>query len=219
MRQLTLLLPVLALAASALACGGQSLPEGVKYQTDFASKPLLESNQWSTGSSGSSSADYVNGAFNITVTRDKWLAWSNAPEATYSNIRIEVTAVNNSGAGSDAAFGVICNYRNENDFYYLGIGSDGYYAIIKESAGNSEVLTDPAENMWQKSDVIAIDAPSYKLAAECANGQLALYVDGKEVAVVNDSSYTSGNIGLFVLTFEQARADITFDDLVVREVK
>ncbi len=218
MRKLALFLPALALVVSTLACG-QSLPEGVKYQTDFASKPILDNSQWTTGSTDTSTVDYVNGAFNIKVKRNKWLSWSNAPEATYSNIRIEVNVVNNSGAGSDAAFGVICNYEDENEFYYLGIGSDGYYAIIKESMTDSIVLSDPDSNMWQKSDLIAIDAPSYKLAAECANGQLALFVDGQEIAVVSDNSYTSGNIGLFALTFDQDLADISFDDLVVREVK
>lgn len=220
MRKLALLLPILALAASALACGGSSLPEGVKYQTDFASKPFLEGDQWATGDGSTSAADYVDGVFNIKINRNKWLAWSNGPEAgSYSNIRIEVTAVNNSGAGSDAAFGVICNYESDNNFYYLGVGSDGYYAIIKENISGSEVLSDPTDEMWQKSDLIAIDAPSYKIEAECANGQLALFVDGQEIAVVSDESYTSGNIGLFVLTFEQESADVSFDDLVVREVK
>jgi hypothetical protein len=48
---------------------------------------------------------------------------------------------------------------------------------------------------------------------------LALYVDGQQIASVTDSTYTSGGIGLFTWSGEEASAtDVSFDDFVMTEL-
>ncbi len=57
------------------------------------------------------------------------------------------------------------------------------------------------------------------MALECANGELKLIVDGETIASVQDDTFTSGQIGLFVLTFDRSDAEVSFDNLRVLEVK
>ena len=68
-------------------------------------------------------------------------------------------------------------------------------------------------DQWAKSDLIAKNAASYRMGADCGNGKLTLYVDGQQVASVDDMTYTSGGIALFVWSGKDAtKTDVSFDD-------
>ena len=126
--------------------------------------------------------------------------------------------VNKSGS-DEPTFGIMCNYQDDKNYYYAGFGSDGYYAIVRTKDNQDLFLTDAADNQWVQSDTIHKNADSYKLAVQCANGEIKLIVDGDEIASVQDDTFTSGQIGLFVLTFDKPEADVRFDNLRVVEVK
>ena len=73
---------------------------------------------------------------------------------------------------------------------------------------------------WAASNLITKNASSYRVGAACGNGKITLYVDGKQVASVSDSSYTSGYVGLFAWSGENVdAADVTFDDYVIRSLE
>ena len=88
----------------------------------------------------------------------------------------------------------------------------GQYAIAKAALALDDVfLTNNDE--WGDSDLIAKDATSYRLAADCGNGTLTLYVDGQQVASVNDTTYISGGIALFAWSGKDAATtNVSFDD-------
>jgi hypothetical protein len=143
-----------------------------------------------------------------------WISGGTADEDV-GDARIEVTA--RSVTTDDAAFGIICHYQNSNNYYYAGVSADGYYAIIREENDSSTVLTDATNNQWQSSDLIPLNAASYRVALMCADETLTLYVDDVEIASVFDSSFTDGDVGLFVQTFTETPAEVYFDDFVVLE--
>ena len=226
MRAKVFFIPLTALVLAALACGGGSgggnilpspTPKPAGPQALFKDDFSDSGSGWSTGDSENSSADYENGEFVIKVKTDKLSAWSNPDQNSLSNIHIEVTA-RSVGKAQDAAFGIICNYQDNQNFYRLGIGSDGYYAIEKKVDGESTIFTND-ENKWVSSDEIAQNADAYKLGADCGRGKLTLYVDGKQIASVSDSTYTKGDVGLFGLTFDNAGAEIRFDNFLATALK
>ncbi|MBL8056509.1 MAG: hypothetical protein JNK29_07405, partial [Anaerolineales bacterium] len=98
-----------------------------------------------------------------------------------------------------------------------GVGSDGYYAIIRTEANEDYFLTDASNQQWKTSDVVPLNAEAYRLALVCADGELTLYVDDQVVAQVQDETFASGDVGLFLLTFEKPDGEVRFDDLVVRQ--
>jgi hypothetical protein len=212
-------LAVLALAA--LACGGGSgrTNDGgtpaprVLFEDNFSN----QRSGWSTGSDQTASVSYRGGSYVFEIYETNWHIWGN-PDRDFSNTRIEVT-VSNVGRATDPTFGVICNYQDSDAFYYLGFGPDGYYGIVLWDLEDDFFLTS-GENLWLFSDDIEPYADSYELEVECGrDGSLRLIVDGIEIASAFDDTYTSGDIGLFALSFDEVPVEVHFDNLVVTELR
>jgi len=189
-------------------------PEVEVLFTDDFSDP---DSGWGTGDDEISSVDYENDQFVIRMKQGGWRSWGNA-NGDFSNVRIEVTASKTGAA--DVSFGIICNYTDEDNYYYAGAGADGYYGIFRKQSGESVALTDATNNEWIESDQIAKEQASYRLALECADETLTLYVDEVPIASVLDSEFDQGEVGLFANTFDEGGpADVFFDDFVVTAKK
>jgi hypothetical protein len=148
------------------------------------------------------------------VFSDRYITWSNPNSETYSNVHIDATAKNDS---SDrlVIYGILCHEQADQSFYYLGVASDGYYTISKSSSGQDDVsLTNGT------STLVPSGNETFTIGADCGNGNLALYVNGQQVAATQDSSYTSGKVGLFAGSNETPNSvDVTFDDFVVTSLQ
>ena len=151
----------------------------------------------------------------MIVNTKNWFVWSTPNDQDYQNVHMEVTAINND-TDPTTGFGIMCNQQTVDDsFYYFAITPAGQYAIAEASLAASDVfLTN--EDKWEYSDLIKKNAASYRIGADCANGTLTLYVDGQQVASVQDDSYTSGGVALFVWSGEEATsANVSFDDFLM----
>ena len=178
----------------------------------------FSSSSWGTGTDADSAVEYVGGALNFDVYTDNYFVWSTPDDEVYSDVHLEVTAINND-TDSTTALGFICNKSTGNDFYYFAFTPAGQYAIALASEGELDVfLTNNDE--WADSDLITVSAPSYRVGADCGNGRLALYVDGVEIASVSDSTYTSGRVALLVWSGEDVglNTNVSFDDFEMTEL-
>jgi hypothetical protein len=174
--------------------------------------------QWGTGTDADRSVEYVNDALQMIVYTKNYFVWSTLNDQDYQNVHIEVTVINN-GTDSTTAFGIMCNQQAvDGNFYYLAVTPAGEYAIAKATEGQSDVfLTN--NDQWGASDLIAQNAPSYRVGADCANGTLTLYVDGQQIASVSDSTYTSGGVALFTWSGENATTtNLSFDDFLMTKL-
>jgi len=187
----------------------------VLFDDDFSESRI----KWGTGTDADSGVEYVGEALNFQVFTQNYFVWTTPNDKEYSNIHMEVTVINN-GTDSNTAFGFICNkqYPISENNYYFAVTAGGQYAIAKAAlAQNDLFLTNGDE--WGDSDLIAKDADSYRLGADCGNGTLTLYVDGQEIASVDDSSYTSGGVALFVWSAKDAvLTDVSFDDFYMTQL-
>jgi hypothetical protein len=196
----------------------ESAPESSSGGGDVVFSDDFSSAQWGTGTDSDSAVEYVGNALNFTVYTDNYFVWSTPDDATYSDIHMDVTAINN-GTDSTTAFGFICNKAAGNDFYYLAITAAGQYAIAEATEGGVDVfLTNNDE--WADSDLIPVNADSYRVGADCGNGTLALYVNGQLIDSASDSSYTSGRVAVFVWSGEEVgiTTDMSFDDFVMTDL-
>lgn len=198
-------LAVLALVT--LACQGLSgLGSNVILSDDFSS------DMWGTGTDADSSVEYANGALQFIVFKTNYFVWSTPNDENYSNVHAEVTALNNS-TDTTTAFGVICHMQVTDVSYYFAVTPAGQYAIARSQIASDDVfLTN--NDQWANSDLIPVNQSSYRVGADCANnGTLTLYVNGTQIASVTDTTYTTGNVALFVWSGEeQSGANISFDD-------
>jgi len=112
-------------------------------------------------------------------------------------------------------FGIVCNEQGSaSSFYYVGVSPDGYYAFIKAAVGQDDVFMKEGN-----SDLIRNSASSMLLGLDCGNGTLTLYVNGQRIDSMNDSTYTSGVVGLFAASDDQASgASVIFDDFVTTQL-
>lgn len=222
---------LIALLAAALACssgggGGDddssgtvsgdkstATPKGPKqlFSDDFSD----EDSGWRTGKGDEGEISYDDGEYVISFNTPSYLLWG-YPDEEFSNVHLEAK-VDATQAG-DAAFGFICNYENENNFYYLAFGRDGYYAIAKYVDDELTIMTDP-DSKWIKSSKIK-ESDSYTMGADCAaDGTLTLYVNEKKIDSVKDDTFSSGYVGFLAHTFEDAEVEVRFDDFKVTELK
>jgi hypothetical protein len=176
--------------------------------------------QWGTGTSTDSAVEYVDDALNFKVFTKNYIVWTTPDDKDYENVHMEVTVINN-GTDSTTAFGFFCDkqYPIDDSRYYFAVTPLGQYAIAKAALAQTDVfLTN--DDRWGHSDLIAKDAASYRLGADCgSNGKLTLYVDGQEVASVEDTTYTSGRIALFVWSGEEATTtNVSFDDFLMTQL-
>jgi hypothetical protein len=201
---------VAALVLASLACN--ALGSRALLQDDFSGsdKP------WGTGTDADSSVQYSNDALNFVVNKDLYFVWSTPNDQEYEKIHMEVTAINNS-TDSAAAFGLVCNLQITNTSYYFAVTDAGEYAIGLYTFAGDTILTNNGQ--WNKSSLIKSDADSYRLGADCGNNTLALYVDGQLIDSVTDSTYTSGNVGLFAWSGEELNGtSVSFDDFVLTKL-
>ena len=207
---------LLALAVVSLGCNALSSLPGSRpvLEDDFSNK-----GDWGTSTDSNSSVEYDDGGLRMQTFTKNYFIWSTPNTDKYENIHIEVTVENND-TDPTIAFGILCNQQTVTDlFYYFVITAAGEYAIAETSLTQSDVfLTN--NDQWAASDLIPTNAPSYRMGADCGNGALNLYVEGKQVASVSDSTFSSGSVGLISWSGEEvASSDVTFDDFVVTKLK
>jgi hypothetical protein len=151
----------------------------------------------------------------MQVFKENYVVWSTPNDETYSNVHLEVTVLNND-TDPTTAFGFICAQQSKDwSFYYLAATPGGEYAIIQATDGESDVFLTESGG-WESSDLWTRNAASYRVGADCGNGRLTLYVDGKQIFSASDTKYGSGSVGLFTWSGAKATsADVTFDDFLV----
>jgi serine/threonine protein kinase len=173
---------------------------------------------WGTLTGADSSVEYENNTLNMQVFKENYVVWSTPNDEDYGNVHLEVTVMSNH-TDPNTAFGLICAQQpQEWSFYYLAMTPAGQYAIIRATAGESDVFL-TGDGQWVYSDHIA-DQDSYRVGADCDNGRLTLYVDGKQIASVTDNTYGAGRVGLFTWSGDKASsADVNFDDFLLGSLK
>lgn len=164
---------------------------------------------------GAESADIADGVLTIGTSTSGIVAWTN-PGRSFTDTEISVQTRQVSGP-NDNAYGLICRYVDDANFYIFLISGDGFYAIGKYESGVSQIqyLTGEDPNFFVQSPVINTGIATNLLRATCMGNQLTLTINGTTVATVSDNSFSSGDIGLAASTFQAERVEIEFDNLTV----
>jgi hypothetical protein len=220
MMRLRLFLLIFALASTTLACQtvnsfvGESQAESLDkpgrllFQDDF-SKP---DSGWDSLQNEDGVTDYQNGQYRILVNTTNTDIWAN-PGLNFTNTTIEVDATK-AGGDDNNDLGVICRYKDGENFYFFVISSDGYYGIGKVKDGQQVLVG--MESM-PPTDAVKQGNATNHIQADCDGSTLRLVVNGELLAETTDTDFTSGDAGLLAGSFENPGTDILFDNFVVRE--
>jgi len=225
--QFRVLWPVAMLVAASLACSAlanaPSIP-GISADAPLAPPPLLEDDfadsdsGWGTGTDSDSAVEYEDGVLRMTAFRDYYFTWSTPDDVDYEDVHIEVT-VNNESPDTRLGFGVICHQQVvDSSFHYFVATTEGDYAIARAEIAQDDVFLTNDDD-WADSDAIPVGASSYRIGADCRQGELTMYVNGQEVDSVSDPTFTEGGVGLFLWSGELPSGVISYDDFVMTSLE
>jgi hypothetical protein len=168
---------------------------------------------WVEYNRGGAVASIEDGVMSISTSSPGEIWWTN-PIRSFDDVVIDVTATQ-IGGSSDNAYGIICRYQDEENFYLFLISGDGYYTIGKYQAGEDRVTYLTEDGQYIASEHINQDQATNDIQARCIGNDLSLSVNGMPLLTVVDSEFSTGDIGLAVSTLQQGTVEIAFDDLTV----
>jgi hypothetical protein len=208
MKSIFCLLLVLCLTAcsSPLISEWMVASGGTIFHDDFSDP----SSGWARIAGQGGAMDYDNGAYRMVVTAQHYNLWSFSGHS-YRDVRVEADTARMAGP-LENLFGLTCRSRNNNDFYFFAISSDGYYALGKVKGGTALLL---GQDMMAHSTAIVLDKGPNHLRFDCTGQTLSGYVNDQAVATAEDADFTSGDAGFIAGTFGQPGVDIAFDNFVV----
>ena len=204
---------LLALASLGLfACQPQRITETMAHSGDILFWDDFSGLEggWERSSDEVGTLDYNGGGFRIWVNRPDYDLWT-TPSRTFSDVRIEVDSAH-IGGPDENRFGLICRYRDAENFYFFIISSDGYYAIGKVKEGLRTLLS---QTMMAFNPAIVMGIAANHLRADCLADALMFYINGLPVAAVQDTDLVTGDVGLLAGAFDTPGVDVLFDNFVV----
>ncbi len=199
---------VLILLLLLCACSADDGQE-TRFRDDFEDSR----SGWGTQESAEFNRGYTEGEYFIELDEPNWFAWA-YPGVQFDDASVEVNAYLSSGS-QDGHFGVLCRYKDEDNFYYFAISADGYYAIFRRENGDVlKVITGDGEGMTH-STTIRTGGQINNIQAVCQGDELSLYVNGKLLETVSDDTHVQGDVGLGAGSGPEGDVHIRFDDLNV----
>jgi pectate lyase len=217
MKKKMFLLPLVVLFLVGLACNagtgtdtGPTADPNILFQDDFSSS----SSGWDSVRNEDGMTDYDQGGYRIQVLDAQSDYWANPGLSGLGDVSISVEVKKLSGP-DDNDFAVICRYVDIDNFYAFLASSDGYYGITKVVGAEQELI---GQEELLPTDAITLGADAVNtLRADCVGNTLTLYINGTQVAQVQDSTFNSGDVGLLAGTFDTAGTDVLFDNFIVRK--
>ena len=206
MKKFLLVLSVLVLAT--LACS--TLTNGTNQQSLYKDDFSDSNSGWPEVSDADKAVSYSGGQYLMQAIAAKQDVWAH-PGQNLGDVSITVDATK-SGGPDNNDFGIVCRYVDDNNFYFFLVSSDGYQAIGKYVNGDFSYLTG---DKMQPTTAMKAGTETNKLRADCVGSTLTLYANGQMLSTVTDTSFTTGDVGLLVGTFDEPNLAISFDNFVV----
>jgi len=198
--------------SSILACSAPTLANwlarsgDVLFQDDFSNP----SSGWTRVLDTKGFMDYYLSGFRIWVNTPGFNYWS-TPGMQFTDVVIDVDAAR-IGGPEENRFGVICRYKDINNYYFFVISSDGYFGIGKVVNGLTGLLGQQA--MIFSPFILPGLSPNH-LQAQCDGKNLTFYINGQPAGMAIDSDLATGDVGLLGGAFAKTGVDILFDNFEV----
>ena len=169
---------------------------------------------WTVKDTDISKVWYESGQLNALLKEGGWTTFSTYdPDSggTYSDVSVTVDAALIEAPEQGGNYGIILR-RNVQDYYQFLVRDNGFYKIRKHGEDGWITMVD-----WTAADVLNQGVGSVnRLQAVCVGSSLLVYINGTYVDHVDDTDYTSGQVGLMAGSFKDgAGVHVVFDNVVV----
>jgi len=152
--------------------------------------------------------DTSRGVYVIQVRKSGgWLFWCYTPGgSTFSDFAIEVEARQTSGP--PGAYGFVL--RHSDAGYYIFVADVYGYASLQKYDATRKRWSTIVD--WSPGEMVEQGSPDH-LALIAQGSQFRLYMNGRLIAVANDSSFRRGKVGLLAWAYDQGGTRVEFDNL------
>ena len=217
MKQLITLFCLLLISLTALS-GCSLVKPTSSAQATLAPGTLLDSDDFSTNANGWGTMDRTGGE--IAYEYEGLTIKVNTPNFSYLTVdgkkftdsRIEIDAVLLEGPSNDN-FGVVCRYKDIENYYAFVISHDGYFGIYKVKDGVLTMGNDTGS--LEYSDVIRKGGVVNHISATCQGDILTLRVNDSLLSQIQDSSFSDGQVGLIASAYSDPGVKVLFDNLEI----
>ena len=181
----------------------------VSVGENLLSETFDQAGLWNTSDGTEYGASLVDGVYRMYLNSANWMVWAESSMITNDNIIMELDTELVSGSVENNQ-GMICRYSDDNNFYMLTIGNDGWVEIMKIFQGVQTSL------FGEFTDGL-VDPVRNHLQGFCIGDRLVLYVNGELGADVRDSDLASGDAGLIIGSYDNPQVTVNFDNFLVYE--
>jgi hypothetical protein len=181
---------------------------GVLFQDDFSDP----TSGWLQGQDDIGLVEYQDSGLHFWITGQA-SAKVSIPRLQFSDTRIEANAIKVSGS-DDNEFGLICRYKDSENFYFFTVSSDGYYGIGKYKGNNLYLI---GMDKMKTSEYIQQGEAENHLRLDCVGSALTYYVNGYPLGQVYDNDFAFGDVGLLAGTFRGDVTEVRFDNFIVQK--
>ncbi len=167
---------------------------------------------WGQASNENEERGYDNGQYSIAVQAINFFSFALAGQH-FDDFTLEVDASQVEGPDNNS-YGVCVRYQ-EGGFYRFNVSGDGSYAVGKYTVGAEagKEWTDLTD--WEESPHINTGQNTNHLKVVCRGARFSFYVNSQHLIDVVDTSFASGDIGLFASTYDEPNTRVLFDNLKV----
>jgi hypothetical protein len=149
---------------------------------------------------------FLQGSYHVLISKQGAFHYCIAGSTNYGNFAYEVQMTILKGDGGGLIFRAD---GNTNKFYYFRITQDGFYGLYLYSdiqAAHAKTLAIGRDGAIHTG----INIPNV-LAIVTHDTNISLYVNDQLITSVNDSSYTSGQIGV-AATYDTLATEVAFNN-------
>lgn len=192
-----------------LAEGGDGPAGKVLFSDDFSNP----NSGWDTWSDAASLVAYQDGMLRIRIDQPQFDYWSR-PGKYYDHVILSVDALKVDGPDNND-FGLLCRYKDPNNFYAFLISSDGYAGIAKVKDGQHQLIG--TGTMLYNEAVKRGTGVVNQLRAGCVGSTLAFAVNGQEILRFDDADFLAGEVGVIAGSFETPGVEVYFDNFIAEK--
>lgn len=194
--------------ASTASQAGPAGQGNIIFSDDFSDTR----NGWPRYSTEEVGYSYENGRYHMIAIRSQKNVYSHPSSVGLNDLDdfvLEVDTTQEGGPDNNDC-GLVFRKVDGLNFYSFFIAGLGKYSFWKSVDGDWEKIIG-----WTESTAINVGQASNKLKIECQGDRFAFYINGIKVAEAYDDTFSSGNIDLFVGSYDVGNVHISFDNLMV----
>lgn len=184
-------------------------------EATFSDDFRRDTRAWDTDATETGLFFFERRALHTEVTgpnRSAWAIYVTAPNtpAEIGDFYIEFDATFVT-AGNDNAAGLVFRMADDENYYLLSAGENGYINLVKRVDGNWIDLTP-----WTATETIDITPEAVNRIGILAEGTtIAVAINGEVVTAVEDTEFSVGALGLLAQAFTATSAEVSFDNVVL----